>query len=128
MAPDDITFVDVLSACAHSGLVEEGRHYFQYMTEVDGIEHRMKHYGCMVDLLGRAGLLDEAKKLIDLMPMSPDIGVLGALFGACMIHGNIELGGQVGKRVIEQKPENSGAMCYWLICMPTWADGEMWLM
>ncbi|XWS38876.1 hypothetical protein CRYUN_Cryun18bG0001000 [Craigia yunnanensis] len=106
VAPD-ITFVNILSACAHSGLVEEGRYYFQYMTEVHGIEHRMEHYGCMIDLLGRAGLLDEAKKLIDLMPMSPDVGVLGALFGACRIHGNIELGEQVGKRVIELELENS---------------------
>ncbi|KAK6265181.1 hypothetical protein QUC31_016018 [Theobroma cacao] len=108
VAPDNITFVNILSACAHSGLVEEGRYYFHYMTEVHAIERRMEHYGCMVDLLGRAGLLDDAKKLIDQMPMSPDVGVLGALFGACRIHGNIELGEQIGKRVIELEPENSG--------------------
>ncbi|XWS14294.1 hypothetical protein CRYUN_Cryun36dG0110100 [Craigia yunnanensis] len=108
VVPDNITFVNILSACAHSGLVEEGRYYFLYMNEAHGIEHRMEHYGCMVDLLGRAGLLDEAKKLIDEMPMSPDVGVLGALFGACRIHGNIELGEQVGNRVIELEPENSG--------------------
>lgn len=107
-APDNITLVNILSACAHSGLVEEGRYYFRYMNEVHGVEYRMEHYGCMVDLLGRAGLLDEAKKLIYEMPMSPDVGVLGALFGACKIHGNIELGEQIGKRVIELEPENSG--------------------
>ncbi|GLU05173.1 hypothetical protein SLE2022_222870 [Rubroshorea leprosula] len=106
--PDSITFVNVLSACAHSGLVEEGRHYFQYMTEVHEIECKMEHYGCMVDLLGRAGLLEEAKKLIDEMPMRPDAGVLGALLGACRIHGNLELGEQIGKRVIELEPNNSG--------------------
>ncbi|XP_022722393.1 pentatricopeptide repeat-containing protein At5g66520-like [Durio zibethinus] len=108
VTPDNITFVNILSACAHSRLVEEGRYYFLYMNEVHGIEHRMEHYGCMIDLLGRAGLLDEAKKLIDEMPMSPDVSVLGALFGACRIHGNIELGDQIGKRVIELEPENSG--------------------
>ncbi|GMJ14047.1 Chloroplast RNA Editing Factor 7 [Hibiscus trionum] len=108
VGPDNITFVNILSACSHSGLIQEGRYYFQYMTEVHGIKPRMEHYGCMVDLLGRAGLLDEAKKLIDEMPMSPDVGVLGALFGACRIHGNIELGEEVGKRVIELEPDNSG--------------------
>jgi pentatricopeptide repeat protein len=108
VAPDNITFVNLLSACAHSGLVEEGRHYFRHMVEVHGIEPRIEHFGCMVDLLGRAGMLEEARKLIDEMPMSPDAGVLGALLGACKIHSNIELGEQIGKRVIELEPNNSG--------------------
>ncbi|KAA8528166.1 hypothetical protein F0562_035583 [Nyssa sinensis] len=108
VAPDYITFVNVLSACAHSGLVEEGWHYFLYMTEVHGIEPGKEHFGCMVDLLGRAGLLEDARKLINEMPTSPDAGVLGALLGACKIHGNIELGEEIGKKVIELEPRNSG--------------------
>ncbi|CAK9160878.1 unnamed protein product [Ilex paraguariensis] len=108
VTPDYVTFVNVLSACAHSGLVEEGRHYFHYMTEVYSIEPGMEHFGCMVDLLGRAGMLVEARKLISEMPMSPDVGVLGALLGACRIHGNIELGEEIGKNVIELEPHNSG--------------------
>ncbi|XP_058077061.1 pentatricopeptide repeat-containing protein At5g66520-like [Magnolia sinica] len=108
VAPDDITLVNVLNACAHAGLVQEGRHYFDHVTKTYEIEPKMEHFGCMVDLLGRAGLLDEARKLIDEMPMSPDAGVLGALLGACKIHGNIDLGEQVGKRVIELEPQNSG--------------------
>ncbi|XP_061338869.1 pentatricopeptide repeat-containing protein At5g66520-like [Gastrolobium bilobum] len=108
IAPDSITFVNVLTACAHSGLVEEGRHYFRYMTDVHGIEPTREHYGCMVDLLARDGRLDEARKVIDEMPVTPDAGVLGALLGACKIHGNFELGEQVGKRVIELEPGNSG--------------------
>lgn len=108
VAPDNITFVNLLSACAHSGLVEEGRHYFRRMVEIHGIEPRREHFGCMVDLLGRAGMLEEARKLINEMPMSPDAGVLGALLGACKIHGNIELGEQMGRRVIELEPNNSG--------------------
>lgn len=106
--PDYITFVNVLSACAHSGLIEEGWHYFHYMTQVYGMEPRMEHYGCMVDLLGRAGMLKEARKIIEEMHMSPDAGVLGALLGACKIHGNIELGEEIGRRVIELEPNNSG--------------------
>ncbi|KAB2634219.1 pentatricopeptide repeat-containing protein [Pyrus ussuriensis x Pyrus communis] len=108
VAPDNITFVNVLSACAHSGLVEKGQQYFRSMVEVHGIEPRTEHFGCMVDLLGRAGRLEEARKLINEMPMSPDVGVLGALLGACKIHGNVELGDGIGRRVIELEPENSG--------------------
>lgn len=106
--PDHITFLNVLSACAHSGLIEEGWHYFHHMTQVYGIEPRMEHYGCMVDLLGRAGRLKEARKVIEEMPMSPDAGILGALLGACKIHGNIEVGEEIGRRVIELDPYNSG--------------------
>ncbi|KAL8484017.1 hypothetical protein ACS0TY_026639 [Phlomoides rotata] len=89
--PDYVTFVNVLAACAHSGLVEEGMYYFSYMTIVYGIDPRMEHYGCLVDLLGRAGLLDEAKEVINDMPMKADVGVLGALLGACRIHGNVDM-------------------------------------
>ncbi|CAA3007139.1 pentatricopeptide repeat-containing At5g66520-like [Olea europaea subsp. europaea] len=108
ITPDYITFVNVLSACAHSGLVEEGRYYFRYMSEVYGIKHGMEHYGCLVDLLGRAGLLEEAREAINEMPMRADVGVLGALLGACRIHGNIDLGEEIGRQVIELEPTNSG--------------------
>ncbi|KAJ9550288.1 hypothetical protein OSB04_014333 [Centaurea solstitialis] len=106
--PDYITFVNVLSACAHSGLVEKGRYIFRHMVETHGISPGTEHYGCMVDLLGRAGLFDEAVKLISEMPMEPDVGVMGALLGACKIHKNVELGERIGKKVIELEPENSG--------------------
>ncbi|MED6182491.1 hypothetical protein PIB30_028871 [Stylosanthes scabra] len=108
VSPDSVTFVNVLSACAHSGLVEEGRYYFCYMSEVHGIEPAKEHYGCMVDLLARAGMLEEARKVIDEMPMNPDASALGALLGACKIHGNFELAEEIGKRVIELEPGNSG--------------------
>ncbi|OIT03240.1 PREDICTED: pentatricopeptide repeat-containing protein At5g66520-like [Nicotiana attenuata] len=108
VAPDYITFVNLLSACAHSGLIEEGKHYFHYMKEAYGIEPGMEHYGCLVDLLGRAGLLEEARNIVKEMPMNADVGVLGALLGACRIHKNIELGEIIGKQVIELEPQNSG--------------------
>ncbi|KAI3804481.1 hypothetical protein L1987_26055 [Smallanthus sonchifolius] len=106
--PDYITFVNLLSACAHSGLVKEGHYYFQRMVEVHSISPGMEHYGCMVDLLGRAGMLNEAMKLINAMPMDPDARVMGALVGACKIHGNTELGEKIGKKAIELEPYNSG--------------------
>lgn len=107
--PDGITLLNLLTACAHSGLIQEGKHYFEYMVKTYDIEPKMEHYGCLVDMLGRAGLFDEAKKVIDeMMPMDPDAGVLGALLGACKIHKNIELGEQIGYKVIELDPNNSG--------------------
>ncbi|KAK4266011.1 hypothetical protein QN277_026989 [Acacia crassicarpa] len=106
--PDYITFVNLLSACAHSGLVEEGQFFFHYMIHVHKIEPRKEHYGCMVDLLARAGMLEEARNIIDKMPMSPDASILGALLGACKIHNNVELGEKIGKRVIDLEPGNSG--------------------
>ncbi|GKB18184.1 pentatricopeptide repeat-containing protein [Tanacetum coccineum] len=101
--PDYITFVNLLSACAHSGLVKEGHYYFQHMVKVYNIMPGMEHYGCMVDLLGRAGKLDEAMKLIKEMPMSPDVGVLGALLGAWGVmkapaaFKSLEMGGKVNE-------------------------------
>ncbi|CAO2840597.1 unnamed protein product [Amaranthus hypochondriacus] len=109
VAPDSITFLNVLNACAHSGLVETGRYYFKHMSRVHGLKPRAEHFGCLVDLLARAGLLDEATRVVEEeMPMEADARVLGALVGACKIHGNIELGVKFGKRLIKLDPNNSG--------------------
>lgn len=108
LVPDHITFLNVLNACAHSGLINEGRNYFRYMKDVHGIEPRMEHFGCMVDLFGRAGMIDEAMEIMKEMPMNPDASILGALLGACRIHKNVELGERIGKEVIELDPSNSG--------------------
>ncbi|KAE8731410.1 Pentatricopeptide repeat-containing protein [Hibiscus syriacus] len=73
--PDHVTFTHLLSACSHSGLVNEGKHYFKIMPDVYGVEHKLDHYSCMVDLLGRSGLLDDASDMIRCMPMEPSSGV-----------------------------------------------------
>ncbi|KAF6155817.1 hypothetical protein GIB67_039148 [Kingdonia uniflora] len=90
--PDEITLVNVLSACAHVGLVEEGEMHFESMGREYGIEAGKEHYTCMVDLFGRAGLLDKAETLIRKMPFEPDVVVWGALLGACGLHSSLELG------------------------------------
>ena len=92
----------------HSGLVQEGQYYFNYMVHTCGIEPTMEHFGCLVDMLGRAGIFEEAEKVVNEMPMDPDAGGLGALLGACKIPGNVDLGEQTGNRVIELDPNNSG--------------------
>ncbi|PRQ22512.1 putative DYW domain-containing protein [Rosa chinensis] len=105
--PDHVTFTHLLSACSHSGLIKEGRNYFDIMSEVYGVEPRLEHYSCMVDLLGRCGLLHDAYELIKRMPMEPNSGVWGALFGACRVHGNIELGKEVAERLFALEPSDS---------------------
>jgi pentatricopeptide repeat protein len=105
--PDGVTFVGVLSACCHAGLVAEGWQYFNCMTQYYSITPTMEHYGCMVDLLGRAGHLDEAHNFIKQMPIKPDASVWGCLLGACTINNNIELGKYVSDRLLEIDSKNT---------------------
>lgn len=83
--PDDVTILSVLSACAHGGLVAEGLEIFSKMEQY-GLTANTKHYGCVVDMLGRAGKLQEAMDLVEGMPVEPNDTVLGSLLGACQIH------------------------------------------
>nr|XP_043610590.1 pentatricopeptide repeat-containing protein At2g13600 [Erigeron canadensis] len=106
--PDHITMIGLLSACSHAGLVDEGRHYFYSMSKDYGIQPTPDHYACIVDILGRAGCLDEAKDLIDTMPMQPDAVVWASLLGGCKLHGNIELGEYVAEKLIEIDGNKSG--------------------
>jgi pentatricopeptide repeat protein len=108
LQPDEITFIGVLSACCHAGLVEEGREFFSLMDSKYHLKRKMKHYSCMIDLLGRAGHLDEAEKLVNTMPMDPDAVVWGALFFACRMHGNITLGEKAAMKLVELDPSDSG--------------------
>ncbi|CAH1426341.1 unnamed protein product [Lactuca virosa] len=91
MKPDDVTYINVLSACVHGGLVEEGEHHFHSMVERYGIEAEMKHYTCMVDLYGKAGEVDKAVRLVKEMPFEPDVGVWGALLAGCGLHSCYEV-------------------------------------
>ncbi|KAL7147533.1 hypothetical protein ABFS83_06G113900 [Erythranthe nasuta] len=104
--PNAVTFVGLLSACAHSGLVQKGRWCFYKMKDRHFIEPQAQHYACMIDILGRAGLFAEAEELIRSMPMRPDVYVWGALLGACQLHGNVELGEKVARYLIDSEPNN----------------------
>ncbi|XP_058099730.1 pentatricopeptide repeat-containing protein At3g62890-like [Magnolia sinica] len=105
--PDGVTFVGLLCACSHSGLISEGRRFFSQIG-VYGIEPGIEHYGCMVDLLGRAGFLEEALKLIETMPMKPNCAVWGSLLRACRIHKDAKLSEQVTKHLLELDPCDGG--------------------
>nr|XP_011458561.1 PREDICTED: pentatricopeptide repeat-containing protein At3g21470-like [Fragaria vesca subsp. vesca] len=97
--PDEITFLAVLSACAHGGLVDEGMEIFSIMQKKYGLEAGIKHYGCLVDLLGRAGRLREAYSLVKNMPIKPNDMVWGAMLGACRIYMDMEMTEQVAKDI-----------------------------
>ncbi|XP_021903836.1 pentatricopeptide repeat-containing protein At5g48910-like [Carica papaya] len=96
VAPNKVTFIALLTACSHGYMVDEGRDYFKSMATSYSIEPEIEHYGCMVDLLGRAGLLDEVEETILNMPMVPDAAIWGAFLGACRIHKDIERGERIG--------------------------------
>ncbi|KAM7257537.1 hypothetical protein ACFE04_013278 [Oxalis oulophora] len=108
VAPSTITFVSVLGACSHAGLVEEGKMIFDSMHKKYGIRPRVEHYASMVDLLGRANRLDEAAKIIENMRDEPGPKVWGALLGSCKIHCNVKLAERATKRLFELEPSNAG--------------------
>ncbi|KAK6931234.1 DYW domain [Dillenia turbinata] len=106
--PDEITFLGLLNACSHSGLVEEGIKYFYAMRDKYGVVPGIKHFGCMVDLLSRVGRLDEAYKFIKQLPVQPTPVLWRTLLSACSFHGNVELGKQVIERIFELDDSHGG--------------------
>ncbi|MQM17279.1 hypothetical protein Taro_050246 [Colocasia esculenta] len=123
LAPREITFTAVLSACSHGGLVEKGLELFESMKKDYAMDPGMEHYGCLVDLLGRAGRLEEAEKFVLGMPIQPDASVWGALLGACRIHRNAEMGERVGKILTELQPAHSG---YYVLMSNVYATANQW--
>ncbi|KAF2306826.1 hypothetical protein GH714_021755 [Hevea brasiliensis] len=96
--PDEITFLSVLSACAHGGFIDEGLEIFSKIDKC-GLASSIKHYGCVVDLLGRAGRVQDAYEFIKRMPMKPNDAVWGALLGACRVHLDMDMVEQVMEEV-----------------------------
>ncbi|CBI21289.3 unnamed protein product, partial [Vitis vinifera] len=121
--PNYITFVSVLAACSHAGLLEEGWHWFKAMSHEFDVEPGVEHYGCMVDLLGRAGYLKEAFDLIKGMKLRPDFVVWGALLGACRMHKNVDLGEISARKLFELDPKNCG---YYVLLSNIYADAGRW--
>ncbi|XP_044501742.1 pentatricopeptide repeat-containing protein At2g45350, chloroplastic [Mangifera indica] len=107
--PDDITFVGVLNACGHAGLVKEGILCFELMRRVHKMEPKLQHYGCMVDILGRAGHIEEARKLIEDMPIEPNDVIWRTLLSACQTHENLTVAEPVAKHLIGMDSSNSSS-------------------
>ncbi|XP_030472922.1 pentatricopeptide repeat-containing protein At5g16860 [Syzygium oleosum] len=109
LVPDAVTFIVVLYACSHAGLIDQGIEYFENMGRDYGVVPGVEHYACMVDLLGRAGRLGEAMKLVKRMPMQPTPIVWVALLSASRLHGNVEFGEYAANKLLELESENDGS-------------------
>lgn len=121
--PNDVTYIAVLSACSHVGLVREGKEYFRSMQRDHGLIPRMEHYACMVDLLARSGLVKEALEFINEMPLKADALVWKTLLGACRSHDNIEVGEIAAKNVIELEPRDPAP---YVLLSNLYADAGLW--
>ncbi|KAL6959413.1 hypothetical protein U1Q18_039565, partial [Sarracenia purpurea var. burkii] len=121
--PDGITFLSLLSACGHSGMVNESLHLFDSMVKNYRIIPQPEHYACLVDILGRAGLLEKAYKMIQEMPFEADSGVWGALLAGCCAYSNVELGQLSAEKIMELDPQNSGA---YIVLSNMYAAKGMW--
>ncbi|XP_016476853.1 pentatricopeptide repeat-containing protein At5g19020, mitochondrial-like [Nicotiana tabacum] len=121
--PNSITFIGVLSACCHAGLVEAGEQHFQSMTKLYNVKPNVKHYGCMVDLFGRAGRLKEAEELIRSMPMEADTIIWGTLLAACRTHGNTEIGERAAENLARVEPSHGPSR---VLLSNIYADAGKW--
>ncbi|KAG8385019.1 hypothetical protein BUALT_Bualt04G0179400 [Buddleja alternifolia] len=121
--PNNITFLSVLAACSHAGLVDEGWYWFCAMQHRFDIDPGLEHYGCIVDLLGRAGYLEKAHDVIMKMKVKPDIVIWCSLLGSCRIHKNVELGERAAEKLFELDPNNSG---YHRMLSNIYADAGRW--
>lgn len=119
---DSVSYIAVLSACSHGGLIEKGNKYFKQMQDYN-IEPTHTHYACMVDLLGRAGQIEEAANLIRGLSFEPDANIWGALLGACRIYGNVELGHWAAEHLFKLKPDHCG---YYILLSNMYAEAGRW--
>ncbi|XP_020244068.1 pentatricopeptide repeat-containing protein At1g15510, chloroplastic isoform X2 [Asparagus officinalis] len=121
--PDEVTFVALLCACGSSGLLTQGWNYFKTMEQNFAISPNLKHYASMVDLLSRAGCLEEAHQFIKDMPIKPDAAIWGALLNGCRIYRRVELGEVAAKRIFELDSESVG---YYVLLCNLYADDGRW--
>ncbi|KAL9996601.1 putative tetratricopeptide-like helical domain superfamily [Helianthus debilis subsp. tardiflorus] len=123
IVPDEVTFMSALSSCSHAGLIEEGLNLFKMMKEEYGLVPGEEHYGCVVDLLGRAGQLKDAFDFLKCVPPTQSGSALGALVAACRVHGNNEMGEGLGRWLLDLDPENSSS--YGLVSN-LYAESKRW--
>lgn len=121
--PDEITFISLLCACSRSGMVKEGLEYFDNMKNKYHVSPNLKHYACIVDLLGRAGHLEDAYEFVKKMPFKPDQAIWGALLNACKIHHNVELGEVAAQHIFEVDQKSVG---YYVLLCNLYAGCSKW--
>ncbi|PWA82181.1 Pentatricopeptide repeat-containing protein [Artemisia annua] len=121
--PTKTTFINLLSACAHSGIVNEGLRFYKCMFDEYGVEPVMEHHVCVVDMLGRCGRLNAVYEFIKSMPVEPDHGVWGAMLSSCNYHGDVEMGKKVGEILFSLEPKNAG---YYVSLANTYVGAGSW--
>ncbi|KAF4360140.1 hypothetical protein F8388_000009 [Cannabis sativa] len=121
--PDSVTFLSVLTACSRKGMVEMGRLIFDSMEKRYHIEPSPAHYSCMVDVLGRAGKLEEAREMVRMIPGQPSLSSLQSLFGACQIYGNVEMAEEIAEDLLALEPMESGP---YVMISNLYAEKEEW--
>ncbi|XP_061352120.1 pentatricopeptide repeat-containing protein At2g45350, chloroplastic [Gastrolobium bilobum] len=121
--PDDITFIGVLSACSHVGMLKEGLICFELMQKVYKLEPKVQHYGCMVDMFSRAGHVEEAKKLIEEMPIEPNDVIWKTLLSACQIYENLSIGEPIAEQLIQLNSCNPSS---YVLLSNIYASLSMW--
>ncbi|XWS41931.1 hypothetical protein CRYUN_Cryun17cG0124700 [Craigia yunnanensis] len=108
VCPSPVTFTSALSACNHSGLVDEGLRVFDSMTRDFQLSPSMEHFSCVVDMLSRAGQLEDAISFIEQMPLKPDKCIWGPLLSACRAYQNVDVGKVAAENLIRLEPEQAG--------------------
>ncbi|KAG4205570.1 hypothetical protein ERO13_A04G111500v2 [Gossypium hirsutum] len=121
--PNYITILGILFACSHAGLVDDGLYYFRSMKRLYGIDPGREHYGCIIDLLGRAGKVDEAVSLVQEMECEPDAVTWRTLLGACKVHRNVDLAIYAAKQVLKLDPEDAGT---YVLLSNIYANSQRW--
>jgi pentatricopeptide repeat protein len=121
--PDSVTFVGLLTASNHAGLVDEGLVYFNSMEETYGISPEIEHFSCLIDLLGRAGRLNEAKEYMKKFPFGHDTVVLGSLLSACRLHGDVDTGKCFARQLLKLQPATTSP---YVLLSNLYASDEMW--
>ncbi|XP_071695132.1 pentatricopeptide repeat-containing protein At2g13600-like [Rutidosis leptorrhynchoides] len=123
MKPDEITYLGVLSSCSHAGLVSEARYHLNSMFNLYGVVPCLEHYACVVDVLGKVGKLDDAKKTIDDMAMNPDARIWQILLSACSIYKNVDIGTVAARELARLQPENESSF---VLLSNIYASAGMW--
>lgn len=123
LEPSDATLTALLSACSHAGMVGEGQRYFDSMFQKYNFIPSMEHYACMVDLLSRAGRLEEAQDFIEKMPIQPDVSIYGAYLHGCSLHSRYDLGELGVRRLLELHPDDD---CYYVLMSKLYASDGRW--
>ncbi|CAA0831902.1 Tetratricopeptide repeat (TPR)-like superfamily protein [Striga hermonthica] len=121
--PTNGSFTSLLSACGHSGMIDDGRKYYEQMWSEFNVRPTTEHHVCMVDMLGRAGKLNEAFDFVRSLPGKSEAGVWGALLSACGYHGDLEMGRKVGEVLFRLEPEN---VSYYVALCNMYVGAGMW--